>query len=66
LPSTEPIHAADRINRITCAIGLLELASELVWMPLGLSAKLFPRARAALADEARDLVRNLVRDFYFA
>jgi hypothetical protein len=39
--------------------------SELVWMTLGLSAKFFPRARAPLADEACDLVRDLVCDVYF-
>ncbi len=40
-------------------------ASELVWMTLGLSAKFFPRARAPLADESCDLVRDLVYDVYF-
>ena len=39
--------------------------SELVWMTLGLSAKFFPRARAPLADEACDLLTDLVCDVYF-
>jgi hypothetical protein len=33
-------------------------------MTLGLNAKFFPRARAPLADEACDLIRNLVWDVY--
>lgn len=33
-------------------------------MTLGLSAKFSLRARTALADEARDLVRDLVGDVY--
>ena len=40
-------------------------ASELVWMTLGLSAKFFPRARTTLADEACDLVRDLLCNVYF-
>ena len=40
-------------------------AWELVWMTLGLSAKFFPRARAPLADEACDLLTDLVCDVYF-
>jgi hypothetical protein len=36
----------------------------LVWMTLGLSTKFFPRARTPLADEACDLIRDLVCDVY--
>jgi hypothetical protein len=40
-------------------------ASELVWMTLELSVKFFSRARAPLADEACDLLRDLVYDVPF-
>ena len=40
-------------------------ASELVWMTLGLTAEFFPRARTTLADEACDLVRDLLCNVYF-
>jgi len=40
-------------------------ASELVWMTLALNAKFFPRARTTLADEACDLVGDLLCDVYF-